>query len=94
MRLLPWVKPRIILKRLEQTTNSDWKSASIDIHKRRNKRIRYLEELVQFDGYGGTLRQFAVKELGREQPTLFLANHPGASPREMITNYARSKLRL
>ena len=27
--------------------------------------------------------------LGREQPTLFLTNHPDASPREFITNYAR-----
>ena len=27
--------------------------------------------------------------LGREQPTLFLTNHPDASPREMIMNYAR-----
>lgn len=78
-----------ILKRLEQTTNSDWKSATIDVPRRRNKRIQYLDELVQLDGYEGTLRQIAVKGLGREQPTLFLANHPDASPREMIMNYAR-----
>jgi hypothetical protein len=30
-----------------------------------------------------------VTGLGREQPTLFLANHPDASPRQMIMNYAR-----
>ena len=27
--------------------------------------------------------------LGREQPTLFLANHPDATPRQTIMNYAR-----
>ncbi len=78
-----------ILKRLEQAAKSDWKSATIDIPKRRNKRIHYLDEKIQLDGYDGKLRQIAVTGLGREQPTLFLANHPGASPREMIMNYAR-----
>jgi len=78
-----------LLKRLEQTAASDWKSACIDIPKRRNKRIRYLDERVRLDGYDGTLRQIAVSGLGREQPTLFLTNHPDASPREMIMNYAR-----
>jgi len=78
-----------ILKRLEQTAKSDWKSATIDIPKRRNKRIQYLDEKIQLDGYDGMLRQIAVTGLGREQPTLFLANHSDASPREMIRNYAR-----
>jgi hypothetical protein len=78
-----------ILKRLDQIAPSDWKSATIDIPKRRNKRIQYLDERIQLDGYDGTLRQIAVTGLGREQPTLFLANHPDASPREMIMNYAR-----
>lgn len=78
-----------LLKRLEQAAKCDWKSATIDIPKRRNKRIQYLDELVQPDDYEGTLRQISVTGLGREQPTLFLANHPDASPREMIMNYAR-----
>jgi hypothetical protein len=78
-----------ILKRLEQTTKSQWKSASIDIPKRRHKRIQYLDERIQLDDYKGALRQIAVTGLGREQPTLFLTNHLEASPREMIMNYAR-----
>jgi hypothetical protein len=77
-----------ILKRLEQTAGSDWASATIDIPKRRNKRIRYLDENIQLD-YEGALRQIPVTGLGREQPTLFLTNHPDASPRLMIMNYAR-----
>jgi hypothetical protein len=78
-----------ILKRLEQTAKSDWKSATIDIPKRRNKRIHYLDEKIELDGYDGKLRQIAVTGLGREQATLFLTNHRDASPREMIMNYAR-----
>lgn len=78
-----------ILKRLQQTAKSDWKSAIIDIPKRRNKQIHYLDESIQLDGYEGTLRQIVVTGLGREQPTLFLTNHSNVSPREMIMNYAR-----
>lgn len=78
-----------ILKRLQQTAKSDWKSATIDIPKRRNQRIHYLDESIQFDEYEGMLRQIVVTGLGREQPTLFLTNHSEVSPREMIMNYAR-----
>jgi hypothetical protein len=35
------------------------------------------------------LRQIAVTGLGRDEPTLFITNHPDASPRDMIMNYAR-----
>ena len=78
-----------ILKRLAQIAKDDWQPATIDIPKRRQKRIRYLDETTQLDDYDGSLRQIAVTGLGREQPTLFLTNHPDASPREMIMNYAR-----
>ena len=78
-----------ILKRLRERPETDWTAAVIDIPKRRQKRVRYVEEEIRVDGYEGTLRQIAVKGLGREQPTLFLTNHPDASPRDLIMNYAR-----
>jgi len=78
-----------ILKRLQQTAKSDWKSATIDIPKRRNQRIHYLDESIRLDEYEGPLRQIVVTGLGRAQPTLFLTNHSDVSPREMIMNYAR-----
>jgi hypothetical protein len=78
-----------LMKRLSQIAKSEWKAALIDIPKRRNKRIHYLDESIQLEEYDGILRQIAVTGLGREQPTLFLTNHPDASPRGMIMNYAR-----
>jgi hypothetical protein len=78
-----------ILKRLGERPASEWTGAVIDIPKRRQKRIRYLDELITLDDYEGELRQIAVTGLGREEPTLFLTNHPDASPREVIMNYAR-----
>ena len=78
-----------ILKRLRERPETDWTSAVIDIPKRRHKRIRYLEEHLALGGYEGLIRQIAVTGLGRERPTLFLTNNQDASPRNLITNYAR-----
>jgi hypothetical protein len=78
-----------LLRQLEKHPSTDWTGAVIDIPKRRQKRIRYLDETVTVRDYEGELRQIAVMGLGREQPTLFLTNHPKALPREMITEYAR-----
>jgi hypothetical protein len=77
-----------LLKHLRERSPSDWTSTVIDIPKRRHQKIRYLEESVSLPGYEGQLRQIAVTDLGRQEPTLFIANHPDASPRTMITNYA------
>lgn len=68
---------------------SDWTAAVIDIPKRRQKRVRYLEQPVRLRDYEGEARQIAVTGLGREEPTLFLTNHFEARPRELIMNYAR-----
>jgi hypothetical protein len=78
-----------IVKRLESRPASDWTPAVIDIPKRRHKRIRYIDEPVTLGGYEGSLRQIAVTGLGREHPSLFLTNHPDATPRDVIINYAR-----
>jgi hypothetical protein len=78
-----------LVQQLRERPASDWTGAVIDIPKRRQKRIRYLDQTVSLRDYEGTLRQIAVTGLGREQPTLFLTNHPEVSPRELIINYAR-----
>lgn len=78
-----------ILKDLENRPQSDWTSAVIDIPKRRQKRIRFVEDEVALDGYEGTARQIAVAGLGRENPTLFLTNDEETSPRAIVMNYAR-----
>ncbi len=78
-----------LLRSIRERPESDWTSAVIDIPKRRQKRIRYLDDDVSVDDYEGPLRQIAVTGLGREQPTLFITNHFDARPRELIKNYAR-----
>ena len=78
-----------LVRRLEQIPQSEWTPASIDIPKRRQKKIRCLDEVVRLGDSAGTIRQIAVTGLGRERPTLLLTNHIEASPRDIIMNYAR-----
>jgi hypothetical protein len=78
-----------LLKRLREWSADDWTNAVIDIPKRRQKHIRYLEEPVSLPDYEGVVRQIAVTGLGREEPTLFLTNHFEVRPRILIMNYAR-----
>jgi hypothetical protein len=78
-----------LLKRLQQRPATDWTRAVIDIPKRRQKQVRYLEEIVTLPDYQGSVRQIAVTGLGREHPTLFLTNHFEVRPRQLIINYAR-----
>jgi hypothetical protein len=78
-----------LLKQLKQRPGTDWTGAVIDIPKRRQKRIRYVQDLVTLPDYQGMVRQIAVTGLGREEPTLFLTNHPEVRPRQLIINYAR-----
>jgi hypothetical protein len=78
-----------LLERVRAQPASDWTRAVIDIPKRRQKQIRYLDESVSLSDYEGTVRQIAVTGLGREQPTLFLTNNFEVSPRDVVTNYAR-----
>lgn len=78
-----------LVERLHAQPPSDWTRAVIDIPKRRQKQIRYLEEQVCLCDYDGAVRQIAVTGLGREQPTLFLTNNFETSPRDVITHYAR-----
>jgi hypothetical protein len=78
-----------LLKQLQQRPKCDWTDAVIDIPKRRQKHIRYVEETVTLPDYHGVARQIAVAGLGREQLTLFLTNHTEVRPRQLIVNYAR-----
>ena len=78
-----------LLQQLLRRPASDWTGAVIDIPKRRQKQIRYLEQAVSLSDYAGEVRQIAVTGLGREAATLFLSNNFDASPRNVIMNYAR-----
>ena len=76
-----------IVRRLQRLPADNWQRAVIDIPKRRHQNIQYVEETVQLDDYEGSLRQLAVKGLGRENPTLFLTNNVAETARNVIIRY-------
>ena len=78
-----------VLHRLASLPDTQWRSAVIDIPKRRHQHIEYVDERIHLDNYVGEARQVAVRGLGHEAPTLFLSNNLEISPRELIINYAR-----
>lgn len=78
-----------VLRRLVSLPDAQWRSAVIDIPKRRHQHVEYIDERIQLDNYVGEVRQVAVRGLGREAPTLFLSNNLEISPRELVMNYAK-----
>jgi hypothetical protein len=78
-----------LLRSLDKIPASQWSKAVIDIPKRRHQTIRYYEQSVSLRDYEGKIRQLAVTGLGREKPTLFLANNNETTARELITRYAQ-----
>lgn len=77
-----------IVRRLEALPASAWRHAFLDIPKRRHQQARYIDETIHLRGYQGSLRQIAVRGLGREEPSLFLSNNQTRPPREIILRYA------
>jgi hypothetical protein len=78
-----------VVRRLPELPTTAQKKAVIDIPKRRHKNIRYLDETVRLKGYDGKIRQLAVMGLGREEPTLMLANNEEETARNTIIRYAQ-----
>jgi hypothetical protein len=77
-----------VVRRLRRLPASSWQRAVIDTPKRYHTHIRYVDEPVRLPGYEGSIRQVAVDGLGKEQPTLLLANNPDETARNLIIRYA------
>lgn len=76
-----------LLRALEAIPATQWKHATIDIPKRRNKSIRYVERTVTIRGIDAPLRELVVAGLGRERPTFVLTNDDEETGREIFTRY-------
>jgi hypothetical protein len=77
-----------LLRRLAGLPATAWQRAVIDTPKRCHTHIRYVDERVRLPGYDGEARQLAVRGLGREEPTLFLANNWEETARGLVVRYA------
>lgn len=77
-----------VIRRLKALPRSQWQRAHIDIPKRLHKNVRFIDETIQLRDYEGAVRQVAVTDLGRDQPTLFLSNNFDETARNVIIRYA------
>jgi hypothetical protein len=78
-----------VLRRLKSLSADHWTKAVVDIPKRRHQKVTYFAETIALKDYAGSIRQIAVRGLGREELTLFLSNDFDVTPRQLIIRYAQ-----
>jgi transposase len=81
-----------IMRRLKELSPRDWKRVRLSGVSRRYRRARYVESMVRLRGLSRSLRQIAVRDLGHDEPTLFLTNDDEAKPAGLVERYARRML--
>jgi transposase len=79
-----------LLAEIAQLPASAWRQITLDLPQRKYRTPRVLEQKVQPGRR--RYRQFFIKDLGHEQPTILLTNDTRATARQLITRYAKRML--
>ena len=90
--ITPRRRSRQMLQQIYSQPDSAWRRISLPALTRIYRNPKVLEERVTLSGYEGELRQLTVMELGHEEPTVLLTNHPKLGPVEWVTRYAQRML--
>jgi hypothetical protein len=86
-------RSRKMLRQIHSRPDSAWKRITLPALTRIYRNPKVLEESVILPGYDGELRPLTVRELGHQEPTVLLTNHPRQlGPVELITRYAQRML--
>ena len=85
-------RSRQMLRQIYSQPDSAWRRISLPALTRIYRNPKVLQEQVTLPGYEGQLRQLTVMELGHEEPTVLLTNHPKLGPVELVTRYAQRML--
>jgi hypothetical protein len=81
-----------LMDEINSTPRSAWRRIQLQNVARAYRTPRILEDKIEVKGYEGLLRQFAVRDLGHEQPTILITNHMRKAPTTLIGRYARRML--
>ena len=81
-----------LMDEINSTPRSAWRRIQLQNVARAYRTPRILEHKIEVKGYDGLLRQFAVRDLGHEQPTILITNHVRKAPTTLIGRYARRML--
>ncbi len=81
-----------LLKEVATQPRSAWRQVTLDVPHRKFKTPRVIEQRVSLKDYQGVVRQFLIRDLGHEKPTILITNNMTLSPKLLITRYARRML--
>ncbi len=81
-----------LLDEINSEPRTAWQRISLENVARAYRTPGILDRNVKVKDYDGDLRQFAVRDLGHEQPTVLITNQMRKSPRVLIGRYARRML--
>ncbi len=69
---------------------SAWRTVPLEVSSRKHRTPRVFEQKVRLRTR--TYRQFFIKDLGHDEPTILIANDANATPKQLITRYAGRRL--
>ncbi|MCA1698100.1 MAG: hypothetical protein LC790_04025 [Actinobacteria bacterium] len=78
--------PKLIAD-LQALPDSQWKSVRID-RRGRYRRPQIHDQLIKLKGVDGPVRQLAVRNIGRDQPTLLITNDIETTTKQLFARYA------
>lgn len=78
-----------LLAAAEGVPASQWKTAHLDIPKRKYKSPSIFDSTMKLDGYDGKLRQIVMKGTGREQPSFLITNDLESPAESIVLRYAQ-----
>lgn len=81
-----------VMDAINAVPSSAWTRIELENVTREYRTPRILEEQITVNGYDGQLRQFAVRDLGHEFPTIIMTNQMRPSAAVLIQRYARRML--
>lgn len=85
-------RSRKMLGQIYSQPDSAWRRITLPALTRIYRTPKVLEQFVTLPGYDGQLRQLTIMDLGHEEPTVLLTNHPKLGPVELVTRYAQRML--
>lgn len=90
-RGITWLTLRLrgksVLAGLDKVPESSWKKPRID-RAGRYRRPHLLDQTIRIRGMEGPLRQIAIKNIGREEPTLLITNDAATPAAQLFARYA------
>jgi hypothetical protein len=81
--------PRLLAE-IDQLPPSAWRTVTLDLSHRKYRTPRVFEQKVYLRKR--TFRQFFIKDLGHDQPTILLTNDATSTARNIIARYAKRML--